>query len=150
MEGTPVFVEFEKVRFLVLEGARSVAGFGAWEPAAGYVSSDTTNFIPSKFIPPSPEATPALLYRASKFQVTTTTRLPFAPFPTGTRTGLPFHRYVRRTHPDEILITTDGACSNNGQGGAVGGCGFIYYPSIMVPSTSAYANNSNTFGTVAW
>lgn len=43
------------------------------------------------------------------------------------RVRMPFPRFVRISDPNEMLIFVDGACPNNGQPGATGGCSFVYH-----------------------
>jgi len=40
--------------------------------------------------------------------------------------SVPGHRFIRNSLPKQMLMFTDGACSNNGQPGARGGCGIVY------------------------
>ena len=42
-------------------------------------------------------------------------------------------RFIRRANGEQMLLYTDGACSNNGQFSATAGCAFVYRPSSFAP-----------------
>src|SRR4051812_15996044 len=92
------------------------------------------SYLPSKFEPPSSEDTPSSLFTAGEFRHPMYGKLLNAP---------PHHRFARRTNPQEALIFVDGACLNNGQEGAVGGCAFIFrLASLPIPQTARIENQA--------
>ncbi|KAL6702834.1 hypothetical protein ACN47E_000920 [Coniothyrium glycines] len=106
----------------ILGGHQFQSEFPTLDPA--------TNF--TRFLPPNESDTPEALFipRLNKCTVK-------AP------------RFTRRSNPSEFLIYTDGACSNNGDEGARGGCAFVYRPETsqpMIPSTTSSGHSTHSMG----
>jgi ribonuclease HI len=94
---------------------------GAYIPQFPPLDS-ASNF--TRFIPPNATDTPENLF-----------------VPGFTRASVPAPRFTRQSNPSEFLIYTDGACSENGNQAARGGCAFVYRPetspSSIPPTTSS-------------
>lgn len=92
-------------------------------PAEKQPRVGTGRVLPKKFVPPNTRDMPQLLFP-----------------PTGHRgfTSSPVPRFVRDSDPRQLLIYTDGACSNNGGLNPRGGCSFIYRTSKPSPSAEDY------------
>lgn len=74
--------------------------------------ADSDVVVASEFLPPRSNDTPRKLFRPVRYDSS------FAAVP----------RWVRRACRGEMLVFTDGACSNNGAVDASAGCGVIYGP----------------------
>jgi ribonuclease HI len=78
----------------------------------------------TRFHPPNATDTPETLFMPSLTECT-----------------IPAPRFARQSNPSEFLIYTDGACSENGDKNARGGCAFVYRPetspSMIPPKTSS-------------
>ncbi|CAM6096836.1 unnamed protein product [Calypogeia fissa] len=69
------------------------------------------DFIPvTRFAPPNKDDTPETLFTPGDSRHVCVTGF----------------RFIRRTDESQILVYTDGACSNNGKDGAVGGCAVVF------------------------
>jgi ribonuclease HI len=84
----------------------------------------------TRFLPPNATDTPETLFA-----------------PGLTESTIPAPRFTRQSNPSEFLIYTDGACSDNGDKDARGGCAFVYRPETspsMIPSrtTSGHSTHS--------
>jgi ribonuclease HI len=89
-----------------------------------------------KFPPLDPASNP------TRFLPLNTADTPESLFVPGlTRSTIPAPRYTRQLNPSEFLIYTDGACSQNGDKNARGGCALVYRPetspSLIPPKTSS-------------
>ncbi|UPL01634.1 hypothetical protein LCI18_012568 [Fusarium solani-melongenae] len=83
--------------------------------------------FPSQFAPPSPTSTPDGLF----------------PPGTGRRTDPHVYRLIRRNNPDQFLIFTDGACSDNGRANPRAGWAFVFKPKTMYESGIVSARLEN-------
>lgn len=74
-----------------------------------------------------------------KFNAPSRIRTPQQLFPAGSTERIA-NRFIHREDPSQILIYTDGACLDNGNTGAKGGCAFVFRPTIQgVPGCCSFA-----------
>jgi ribonuclease HI len=92
---------------LLLSGRNDQPGFPPLDPASNF----------TRFLPPNATDTPETLF-----------------MPSLNKCKIPAPRFTRRWNKSEFLIYTDGACSENGNKDARGGCAFVYRPETS-PST---------------
>ncbi|KAF2134351.1 ribonuclease H-like protein [Dothidotthia symphoricarpi CBS 119687] len=94
---------------LLLGGQNHQSRFPPLDPASNF----------TRFLPPNATDTPETLF-----------------MPGFTKSSIPAPRFTRQSNLSEFLIYTDGACSENGDQDARGGCAFVYRPETspsMIP-----------------
>ncbi|KAH6625899.1 hypothetical protein C7974DRAFT_209457 [Boeremia exigua] len=102
----PDFVLPEGVN-LVLGGQHIQIAYPPLDPASNF----------TRFLPPDATDTPETLF-----------------VPSFSGCTIPAPRFIRQSNKSEFLIYTDGACNENGNKDARGGCAFVYSPETS-PST---------------
>ncbi|KUJ15261.1 ribonuclease H-like protein [Mollisia scopiformis] len=91
-----------------------------------YVAPDVSNVFPTKFQPQNTTDTPDSLFVNGMV-------LDPASFKPAGSIGIrtKHYRFMSRSGNKDILISTDGACLNNGQANPTAGCAFVFRPATL-------------------